>query len=284
MTTLERTLVYFGLWILGIYIGGLVFKDVLMEPMSKVLFYTLTLSFIWIRLLLNWPLRKPKINKNALFLFLVSLVLILPLALVSNHIIGVDSHSEYLSFMRTDLDNELYMPGGELVPACLSVTVLPTVIQDVTRLDSERLFNILYPLIFSVFPVIVYCLAKRFVGNKYAIVAGLLVMLQPIFLWTTANGRTSIGVLFLALCLLVLFSKLSSLEKFIYMSLLGVGCTLSHYATGGILLALLTVGLLSSNIRKPIIGSLVITTIGTFIWFWYTGLDPIIKSYLPLWF
>ena len=272
MTTLEKTLVHYGLFILWIYIVGLTFPSNFSEDFTKTVFYSGFIFFLLFRLVTVKEWKLPKMNWPALGIWLVSLSLILPLALRGDHILGVDAHREFYAFMQSDLNNEVYTWEGGLVASCLSITILPTVFQDVTSIEHEALFKILYPLLFSIFPIIVYLIAKRFVPQGYAFLAGIAVTLQPMFLWTTANARTSIGILFIALILMVIFSKIEDRYKFIYIVLLGTGCTLSHYVSVVVLITLLISLILFKEFRWIVIGSLPLVILITYLWQVHSGL------------
>jgi len=273
MTILGKFLVHYGIWILLLYLSGLLARNALYEGITQTFFWAITLSYVGCFIIANWPVSRPKINWIALGIWAISLTLLLPLALRGDHILGVDTHREFYAFMQSDLNNEVYTWDGGLVASCLSVTILPVIFQDVTSIEHEVLFKILYPILFSVFPVIVYLIARRFMAVGWAVLSGLTITLQPMFLWTTANARTSLGVLFIALFLLVMFSDVRDGSKFIYITLLGVGCALSHYMSAVVLLVLLATFLLFKGYRTVTFFSLSIIAAVTLTWQVSSGLE-----------
>jgi len=279
MRTLDKYLVGFGIWIVLIYLTGLVTSTTLREEITIPLFWMVTFCYVYCLVLVSWPLKMPKINWWALGLLVIGLTMALPLALIGEHILGADAHREYYTFMQTDITDELYIRHGYLITGCLSVTLLPTLFQDAVGAEHEQLFRALYPVLFSIFPVVVYAIARKFVSNFYAFAAGLVVTLQPMFIWTTASARTSLGTLFIALTILALLSEENGWKKTVVLSLLGVGCFLSHYTSAFILIAILACSLLPRVTRWVSILPLFITALGTYYWLQHTGLDWMLTRY-----
>ena len=136
-------------------------------------------------------------------------------------------------FFRTTLSN-LHWSVFEhsILDACLAISLLPTIYQSILNMHSEFLFEIIYPLIYSVSPLIIYVISKKYVEEGYAFLASCFFMFQVNFLWTGPNARTNTGILFFALAMLVLFSdKIDPLKKRILFIVFMASCMVSHYAT-----------------------------------------------------
>lgn len=167
-----------------------------------------------------------------IIIFLMSISLIVLLSLRSNHIIGNDSHFEYY-FFRTTLDNLSWgILGDSTLNSCLSISLLPTIYQSILNVDPEYLYKILYSLIYSISPVIIYIISKKYVEVSHAFLASIFFMSQLLFIHTGANARTTIAILFFALSMLVLFSDEIALfkRKFIFIVFM-ISCLVSHYST-----------------------------------------------------
>jgi len=129
--------------------------------------------------------------------FLISMSLVLLLSLRSNHIIGVDAHTEYYYFQTTL--NNLYWSIAQptVYDACLSISLLPTIYQSILNISPEFLYRILYSLIFSVSPLIIYVISKKYIGELYGFLHHIFSCLELLF-WT----RHSIHVQLLRYCFL----------------------------------------------------------------------------------
>ncbi|MEI6104894.1 MAG: DUF2206 domain-containing protein [Methanothrix sp.] len=170
-------------------------------------------------------------------IFLISISIVLVLALRSNHLIGVDIHNEYYIFLRT-IDSGIWQQthSGDsvfrLLDACLSVSILPAVYQSILNIDPELLFKILYPVIFSISPLIVYITSKRLLESFPAMLASIFFMSQLGFIWASYNPRTSTAVLFFALSMMVIFHpQIDKVARDILFIIFSYSCILTHYST-----------------------------------------------------
>jgi len=170
-------------------------------------------------------------------IFLISISIVLVLALRSDHLIGVDIHNEYYLFLRT-VDSGIWQqtyssdPVFRLLDACLSVSILPATYQSILNIHPELLFKILYPVIFSISPLIVYTTSKRLLESFPAMLASIFFMSQLGFIWASYNPRTSTAVLFFALSMMVIFhAQIDKGARDILFTIFSYSCILSHYST-----------------------------------------------------
>lgn len=171
-----------------------------------------------------------KIYPFVIYSISISIIILLPLR--SNHLIGIDTHIEYF-FFKTTLNNLYWKPFAySTLDSTLSISLLPVIFQSILKMPSEFLFKILYPLIYSVSPLIVYMIVKKYVQEIYAFLSSCFFMFQWIFIWTEYNARTSLAVLFFMFAMLVLFDDriISSKKKFLFL-LFTASCVVSHYST-----------------------------------------------------
>jgi uncharacterized membrane protein len=184
-----------------------------------------------------------RIYPMAIFFISVSLVLIFGLR--SDHLIGADIHNEYYLFARTINDGlwrytSEYDPIFGLLEACLSISILPAIYQLILNIDPELLFKILYPTIFSIVPLVVYSLSKRFLTGFHAMLASLFFMSQLVFLRISYFPRTSAAILFFGLTLLAIFhDRINGHMKMALFAIFSFSCILSHYSTAYLLLMIL---------------------------------------------
>jgi uncharacterized membrane protein len=165
-------------------------------------------------------------------IFLISLSLLLLLSLRSNHIIGTDAHVEYYFFQTTMNNLHWSIAGHSSLDACLTILLLPAIYQSILNVSSEFLFKILYSLIYSISPLVIYVISKKYVDEVYGFLAACFFMFQSNFLFTEWNARTNTAILFFALAMMILFSdKIDPLKKRILFIVFMASCIVSHYST-----------------------------------------------------
>jgi len=210
-------------------------------------------------------------------IFLISISLLLLMSLRSNHIIGVDIHHEYY-FFQTTL-NKLHWSIFEYssLNACLSISLLPTVVQSLLNIAPEFLFKIFFPLLFSISPLIIYVLSKKYIGEGYAFIASSFFMFQKHFFWAEFYPRTLTAVLFFALAMMTHFSdKINPLKRRILFIVFMASCIVSHYSTTYIFFlimlgAFIGVELLSRKYTvKKVMSLTIIILFFSMIFFWYS--------------
>jgi uncharacterized membrane protein len=210
-------------------------------------------------------------------IFLISISLLLLLSLRSNHIIGMDVHSEYY-FFQTTLDNLHWSVfGHSTLDACLSISLLPTIYQSILNVPSEFLFKILYSLICSISPLVIYIISKKYVEEGYAFLASCFFMFQFNFLWTEYNARTNTAILFFGLAIMTLFNdKIDPLEKKILFIVFMASCMVSHYSTTYIFFFIMLGAFIGMEIVskkytfKKVISLTIVILFFAFIFLWYS--------------
>ena len=210
-------------------------------------------------------------------IFLISISLLLLLSLRSNHLIGMDVHTEYYYF-RTTLDNLHWSVFGHTtLDACLAISLLPTIYQSILNIPTEFLYKILPSLIYSVSPLVIYVISKKYVGESYAFLASCFFMFQTIFLWTEYNARANIAMLFFAFAMMTLFSdRIDPLKKRILFIAFMASCMVSHYSTTYIFFFVMVGTFIGMEVLskkytfKKIISSTLVFLLFALIFFWYS--------------
>jgi len=165
-------------------------------------------------------------------IFLISISLILMEALRSNHILGVDTHSEYYLFQTTFNSMHWSIFGHTTLDTCLSISLLPTIYQLFLNVNSEIFFNVFYIIIFSVVPLVVFVISKKYVGNFYGFLASIFFIFQARFIFATGGARTNVAIFFFALAMMILFNEqMNPLKKKILFIVFTASCIVSHYST-----------------------------------------------------
>lgn len=212
-----------------------------------------------------------------LIIFLLSISLILMEALRSNHILGVDAHPEYYLFQTTF--NNMYWGVFEhsTLDTCLSISLLPTIYQIFLNVNSEIFFNIFYVMIFSVVPLVVFAISKKYVGNFYGFLASVFFIFQARFIFATGGARTNVAIFFFALAMMILFNdRIGPLKKKILFIVFMASCVVSHYSTTYIFFCIMLgtfVGMeiLSKKFAfKKMISLKMVTLFFSMLFFWYS--------------
>lgn len=213
-------------------------------------------------------------------ILLISISLLLLFSLRSNHILGSDIHSEYFYFQTTLNNLHWSTVGGSLLDACLSISLLPTIYESILKVtNTEYLFKILYSLLYSISPLIIYIISKKYIKKSYAFLASCFYMFQANFLWTAYCPRTTIALLFFTLSMMILFSgNIGLLKKKILFIVFMASCIVSHYSTAYIFFfvilgSFLTVKALSKKYTvQKIINLNIVVLFFALIFFWYSQL------------
>jgi uncharacterized membrane protein len=189
---------------------------------------------------------RKKLNKNIYpwVILMISISLLLMYSLRSWHITGFDIHQEYQVFQLTKENFHWSMSNfpGFAYNACLSITILPTILSSFLNINDEYIFKLVLQIVFSFVPVIVFLFLKRYTKDIFAFLASFFFMSQIWFMeQMPALNRQEISILFFALFLIILFDKNfnSSIKKIFLLVIFGFSIIVSHYSTAYITLFLL---------------------------------------------
>ena len=182
-------------------------------------------------------------------LFGLSVSLLLMYSMRSWHVLGWDVHQEMEVFSAT-LAHERwsmsYFPGLDY-NACLSITILPTVLVKLLRITPEYIFKFVFQLIFAVTPVAIYATARRYFPPVIAFLAGVLFISQTWFFeLMPALNRQEIAIVFFALFLFALTNNTSPYKvRRAMLYLCSLGLVLSHYSTTYLWLTMCIIAVIS---------------------------------------
>ena len=210
-------------------------------------------------------------------IFLISISLLLLWSLRSNHLIGADVHSEYYLF-RSTLENRYWsILANNQLDACLVISLLPTIYQSIINVHTEYLYKILPSLIYSVSPLVIYVISKKYVEEGYAFLASCFFMFQAVFLCTESVARSNLALLFFAFAMMTLFNdKIEPLKKRILFIVFMASCMVSHYSTAYIFLFVLVGTFIGMEILskkytlKKVISLTLVILFFSMIFFWYS--------------
>lgn len=207
---------------------------------------------------------------------ILSVTLILPLALRSNYIIGTDSHFEYFTFITTLENASWSIIGSAQLDSCLSISILPSFFQIITGIEPMILFKILFAVIFSISPLIVYSIAKEYMAGIYAFLAAVFFMVQPQFMTAASNSRTVIALLFFMLTIMLLLKEGTSTSRTKVLIVLFIAAAVfSHYSTSFIFFLVLVLARVGTGILslkypvKPAPSIDILVIFLALMYFWY---------------
>ena len=173
-------------------------------------------------------------------IFLISISLVILYALRSNHLLGADIHQLYY-FYRLTLDNLHWsLVGPELVEASLITSLFPAIYQNFLNMAPELLYKLLFSVLFSITPLVVYVISNKYIGNLYGFLASFFFMSQYYFPWTAGIANTAIAILFFALVMMVLFQDdIRGVSRQLLLIVFMASSIVSHYTASFIFLAVL---------------------------------------------
>ncbi len=181
-------------------------------------------------------------NVIPIALFFVSLALLLMTSLRGWYATGHDIQQEYSVFQLTTSSGIWSIANyRNAYNACLSITILPTIFSNVLSLFDPYVFKVLFQLLFSTLPGMLYLTVRRYVSSTLAFISVLYFIGFPTFFGDMPFiNRQEIAFLFLILMIYVIFETdiPLRLRQLLFVGL-GLGMILSHYSTTYIVLGLL---------------------------------------------
>ena len=181
-------------------------------------------------------------NVTLTALYFISLALLLMTSLRGWFITGHDIQREFQVFQITK-DSGIWNIASykDAYNACMSITVLPTMISNLFVLESAYVYKTVFQLIFAFVPGIIYMSLRRYASAFVALLSVLYFIAFPTFFTDMPFlGRQEIAFLYLALMAYFIFDERLSLKlRRALFLVFGLGMVLSHYSTTYTILALL---------------------------------------------
>lgn len=193
-----------------------------------------TLGVVGLGFVLLYALRA-RLAGGALYLsaYLLGLALLLMTSLRGDGATGHDVQHEMYVFLST-LTAGIYEPHrSDPYNACLSITVLPTMLARWTRLSDPWVFKAVFQGLYALCPLLVLRIGARLGGFTVGVVSYLwFVGFLGFFQDMPMLNRQEIGFLFFAGALLVLLAEeLSLAVRRTGFAVLALGMVLAHYST-----------------------------------------------------
>lgn len=169
-----------------------------------------------------------------LAIFIISLCLLYQTTLMSPYLIGSDIYTEYHFYQLVASSGSWDAAIPSTVNSCLSIIMLAPVYSLFLNIDGILVFKAVYPLLFSLVPLILFHVFSQQMSPKKAFLAAFFFIAVPTFsLEMISLCRQQIAELFLALVILLLVDrKLSIGPKVILAAIFAPSIVVSHYALG----------------------------------------------------
>ena len=219
--------------------------------------------------------------------------LLLMTFLTSNYLNGFDVHFEYtvfsatknISYWNPSLGLNVNAPYAWMYfyvsNSMLGSTIYPVVFSNLANIAGTQVFNILYPLIFSLVPLALYQFLKEQWGKKVAFLSVLFFISNAVFFDFRNNSRQMLADLFFIVLFLIFFKKdMKDSDKWLLIPFFGFGLLTSYYMLNYVFLALILLTGFFASIsnrakkRKISLTAVFFLVISTFVWYIYVSWGP----------
>lgn len=177
-------------------------------------------------------------------IYFISLAMLLMTSLRGWYITGHDIQAEYDIFELTKHNGDWNISNFQnAYNACLSLTILPTMLWQLMRIDDPYIYKFWFQLLFALCPVFVYRISLRYTSRGLAIIAAIYFISFPTFFTDMPFlNRQEIAYLFVAsIVSMATDPKVSAKSVRTTIAIFSVGVVLSHYSTSYVFLG--TIGL-----------------------------------------
>jgi uncharacterized membrane protein len=210
-----------------------------------------------------------------LLVWSISSSLLLSSVLISDNLRGFDIHGEYAAFRQVSRLGRWNLGADALYNSVASVTIFPLIITSISDLDGITVFRVLFPLIYSVLPVLLYKIYIKFLSPRAAFLSVFLFMsVDTFYIELPAIGREQIAELLLVVLVLVLMSTNISerISGRLAIVVLTVGLVMAHYSIAYLYLFFLGCSLVMSRLFRRKVAlwtstTALITLVATLAWY-----------------
>jgi len=209
---------------------------------------------------LLWYCEKADENVVPTALFLLALSLLFMTSLRGSYVTGHDIQREFEVFQLAHTAGAWSIERfKDAYNACLSITILPTVISEFMRISDPAVFKVLFQICFATVPAMLFVIMRRMLRPMIALLVALYFIAFPTFFSDMPFlNRQEIAFVFLFLMFLVLTDERLSLRlRRAFFMIFGVGMIFSHYSTTYTVVALLIFSTLAAPLLRfvgPYIG------------------------------
>ncbi len=202
---------------------------------------TMTMLFLMAIYIFFLAKYNKKIGQGAILtsIFFMSLALLFMTSLRGFYVTGHDIQREFFVFqLAKDLGYWNMSIYKDAYNACLSITILPTIISNMLAFSDFYIYKILYQVLFALVPVIVYLISINWATKIISLLSSIFFISFPTFFQDMPFLiRQEVAFLFFGGMLLVLFNKYIDLKiRRILFVVFGTGVILAHYSTTYVIL------------------------------------------------
>jgi uncharacterized membrane protein len=184
-------------------------------------------------LLLLWR-RRIRDALTSVVIYLLSLALLLMTSLRGWYVTGHDIQTEYRTFQLTMAHGGWSMSSfHSAYYACLSITILPTEIEQLVRVSGPYVYKGFFQLIFAVCPALVYTISRRYCSPPVSILAATYFIGFPTFFTDMPFlNRQEVAFIFACVAILAITNTAwpGPWRKIVF-CIAAAGVELSHYST-----------------------------------------------------
>lgn len=198
-------------------------------------------------------------NRDRFFIILigaVSMSLLLSATLVSDNLAGYDIHEEFYMYQQVSRAGVWQSESPFLYNTSLSITILPLIVSLVSSFGGVPLFKLMFPLLFSCVPLVLYKTYRKSMTAETAFLAVLFFMSYPTFYEEMIQlSRQETGEFMVVLVLwLILSRKLAQTRSgALTIVVLTAGVVVSHYSLAYIYLFLLGFLVVSDRFSRRVL-------------------------------
>ena len=170
---------------------------------------------------------------------------------------GHDIQLEFRVFSLTHASHHWSVSnGGTSYEACLSITILPQMLWELTRVATPYVFKVDYPLMFAACPLALYELSRRLLGQRLAIASVLLFISFPTFVNDMVFlNRQEVAFLFVSVIFALMLCGGHNLRmRRLIILLCIVGMVMAHYSTSYVFLVTMLVAVIGLSVSKYVVG------------------------------
>jgi len=169
-------------------------------------------------------------------IFIISLCLLYQTTLMSPYLVGTDIYVEYGYYLAVVKNGLWNYAVANPVNSCLSITVLAPYYSSLLGISGIWVFKAIYPLLFSLVPLMVYRFFRLQTGANRAFFATIFLMIVPTFsLEMISLCRQQVAEIFFAASILLLVeNRLNRIQKVTLLAVFLPCLAASHYTLGTI--------------------------------------------------
>jgi len=182
-------------------------------------------------------------------LWMLTIALFLHITMVSLYPMRLNVDREYEFSTLVIQQGYWNMSLPYVTNSAVSITILAPIYNIILDISIIWIFKLIYPIIFSLLPLILYCIYDNQVGHKFAFLSVFFYLSLPYFYNFSAEAfllrRQQIAIVYFALLILLLVDqKLPRIQKSILFLIFAFSLIIAHYMIGYVSLVIFSLAYL----------------------------------------